>query len=208
MQDEVASAAQVPGVVQVKNTRVRISGPEAFADLTLLVSQETTLDEAHTIADQAEAAVSQVLPGADVVVHVEPFERNEDGIASTVRILAAEYGLNAHGLRIYDIADERLLELHLEVDQNLNVDEAHAKASAFETAIADALPSISQVVSHIEPMGEFSQRHRGTAQDRSLVFQVLHEFENRLRDGLPFSSSRGPPSVRSTLRIITLLGRP
>jgi cation diffusion facilitator family transporter len=71
---QVAAAAAVEGVHEVKQVRVRRSGPEVFADVTLTVSRTATLENAHAIADQAEAAVREVLPGADVVVHVEPDE--------------------------------------------------------------------------------------------------------------------------------------
>ena len=45
----------------------------------------------------------KVLPGADVVVHIEPVRRDHEGILTTVRLLAARHGLGAHGIRIYDL---------------------------------------------------------------------------------------------------------
>ncbi|UCF61858.1 MAG: cation diffusion facilitator family transporter [Anaerolineaceae bacterium] len=180
LQDEIVYVAHVPGVLKVKRARVRIAGPEAFADLTLMVRHDTTLEQAHEIADQAEEAVRQILPGADVVVHIEPLVRGENGIVNTVRRLAANHGMSTHALRIYDVAERRLLELHIEVEDSLSVDEAHAKVSIFESEIRSALPSIDQVVSHIEPIGEPEERQRGSPDDESLVYTVLQELKERM----------------------------
>lgn len=180
LQDEIAYAAHVPGVVDVKRARVRIAGPEAFADLTLTVSHDTTLEQAHEIADRAEKAVCQILPGADVVVHIEPFMRGEDGIVNTVRSLAAKHGMSAHAVRIYDVADSRLLELHIEVEDTLSVDEAHVRVSSFESEIRRALPSIQQVVTHIEPVGELEEWQRGSPDDENTILEALQGLQDRL----------------------------
>jgi cation diffusion facilitator family transporter len=180
LQDEIAYAALVPGVLEVKQARVRIAGPETFADLTLVVSHDTTLEQAHEIADQAEAVVCKIMPGADVVVHIEPLVREEDSVVSTVRRLAAKYGMSTHGVRIYDIADNRLLELHIEVEDTLSVDEAHAKVSSFESEIRSALPSIYQVVSHIEPIRELEEVQIGLPDDESTVLEVLQGVKDRM----------------------------
>ena len=180
LQDEIAYVALVPGVLEVRRARVRIAGPETFADLTLIVSNDTNLEQAHEIADQAEAAVRHILPGADVVVHIEPLFRGEDGIVNTVRRLAAKHGMSVHGLRIYDVANSRLLELHIEVEDTLSVDEAHAKISTFESEIGRALPIIHQVVSHIEPTGELVERQKGSPDDESMILEVLRGLKDRL----------------------------
>ena len=72
MRERVSDAVRVPGVVSVGRLRLRRSGPDAFADVTLQVGRDTPLEQAHEIASQAESAVQEILPGADVVVHVEP----------------------------------------------------------------------------------------------------------------------------------------
>jgi divalent metal cation (Fe/Co/Zn/Cd) transporter len=180
LQDEIAYAAHVPGVLEVKRARIRIAGPEAFADLTLIVSHDTSLEKAHEIADQAEAAVGQIIPGADVVVHIEPLIREGDSVVSMVRRLAAKHGMSAHGVRIYDVADNRLLELHVEVEDTLSVDQAHTKVSSFESEIRSVLPSIHQVVSHIEPISGFEEWERGSPDDESIILEALQGLEAHL----------------------------
>ena len=68
----VAAVAHVDGVLEVSQVRVRRSGPDVFADVTLEVDRGLSLEAAHALADQAEAAVREAVPGADVVVHAHP----------------------------------------------------------------------------------------------------------------------------------------
>jgi divalent metal cation (Fe/Co/Zn/Cd) transporter len=99
--------------------------------------------------------VGKVLPGADVVVEVEPVRADHEDLPTTIRLLAARHELGAHGIRIYDLGTGgHTTELHLEVRDGLTLDEAHAQATAFEQALREAVPGITEVVTHLEPVGE------------------------------------------------------
>jgi cation diffusion facilitator family transporter len=66
-------AAAVPGVESIHDVRTRGRGDAVYVDLTLHVNGETSLREAHAVADRIEAALVRAHPGiADVVVHLEP----------------------------------------------------------------------------------------------------------------------------------------
>lgn len=153
LHDKVAAAARVEGVAQVRQVRVRRSGPAVFADVIITVSHETPLERAHETADRAEAAVRAILPGADVVVHVEPCA-DDDGPVTMARVLAARHGLGAHGIRLNEAAGRLSMELHLEVREDLSLDEAHRLASRFEADLRGRVPRLDCVVSHIEPAAE------------------------------------------------------
>jgi len=100
------------------------AGPEFFADVSVTVTGETAFELAHDIAAQAEEAVHSMLQGAqDVVVNVIPSASNDEGIITQVRLLAARYGLGAHGLRLYDVLGSQTLELHVEVKDMLSLEE-------------------------------------------------------------------------------------
>jgi cation diffusion facilitator family transporter len=176
LRDEVEHAVRVPGVMDVTQARVRRSGPESFADVRLTVARDTPFERTHEIATAAEQAVRHILPGADVVVQVDPVTGDHEGVLATVRILAARHGLGAHGIRIYDLSTGRhLLELHLEVSDSLTVEAAHGQATAFEEALREALPAIDQIVTHIEPTGEAALRRNATAADEAQIRRILRE---------------------------------
>lgn len=176
LRDEVGRAARVPGVLEVKRVRVRRSGPEAFADVHLTVNRDISSERTHDIAAAAQEAIQKVLPGADVVVEMEPVKADHEGWVTTVRLLAARQGLGAHGIRIYDLgAGGHSVELHLEVNDDLSLEEAHAQATAFEVALHDAISGIDRVVTHIEPTGDAIARRESTAGDEALVRRILDE---------------------------------
>jgi divalent metal cation (Fe/Co/Zn/Cd) transporter len=178
LRDQVVRAVRVPGVLEVKQVRVRRSGPESFADVRLTVARDTPLERTHEIATAAERAVRDVLPGADVVVQVDPVKSDHEGVLTSVRMLAAQHGLGAHGVRIYDLQSGRhLLELHLEVSDALTVEEAHQQATAFEEALRKTLPAIDQVITHIEPTSDGLVRRQASSADEARVRDALAEIE-------------------------------
>ena len=172
IRDDVRAALRLPGVVEVGRVRLRRSGPDAFADVTLRVRPDLTLARGHEIADAAEAAVQRLLPGADVVVHVEPSraaagsapraagagagaagEAGDGALPPMAREIAARRGLGVHDVVVHEVLGRRSLEMHLEVSGALTVGEAHARATALERALRDRVPSLERIVTHIEPAG-------------------------------------------------------
>jgi cation diffusion facilitator family transporter len=155
LHDELMRAVRVQGVLDVKQARLRHSGARPFADVVLAVKRHTTLDEGHAIASAAEEAVQRVLPGADVIVHVEPGGGDHQaGLLETVHLLAARYDLTTHNLQVIHEQGKRSLELHIELAESLDVSEAHNRVSAFEAEIKRTMPEIGDIVSHIEPVSD------------------------------------------------------
>ena len=178
LRDDLAQALRIPGVKEVVRVRVRRSGPEAFADVTLTVDRGTSVERAHQVATEAEAVARQLLPGADVVVQVEPADTPSDNAGeaapAVVHAIASRMGLRAHDIKVEQVLGERSLELHLEVEDSLSVAAAHDQATAFEKALREAFPGIGQVVTHIEPAGSALAAHRARAEDEMMVLEVLH----------------------------------
>lgn len=175
LQDMVASAANVEGVLAVSKVRVRRAGPEIFADVTLTVSPDMGLERAHEVADAAEAAVRAKLPGTDVIIHAEPGEGQPEDIQLMVRRMAERHAVAAHGLRVYDDHGRRTLDLHLEVSGDLDVGQAHDKTTAFEESLKRALPGVGRIVTHIEPAGADAVKRNWKSVDKNLILMALEE---------------------------------
>lgn len=175
LRDLVASAAKVDGVLAVSKVRVRRSGPEIFADVTLTVRPDMGVERAHEVADAAEAAVRAKLPGTDVVIHTEPGVGQPEDIQLMVRRVAGRHALATHGLRVYNDHGRRTLNLHLEVSRDLDVGQAHDKATAFEASLRRALPDVGRIVTHIEPDGEHVIQREWTPADEKVIAEALAE---------------------------------
>jgi cation diffusion facilitator family transporter len=75
-EDLAAVAGAVEGVVGCHSVRTRGSVNWVAADLHVLVAPDTTVERGHAIADAVEDALRARYPQlADIVVHVEPAER-------------------------------------------------------------------------------------------------------------------------------------
>ncbi len=155
LREEVEEAARVAGVLEVGRVRVRRSGADHFVDLTLSAEPAITLEHAHGLADRVEHAVRERLPGADVLVHLEPV--GDGGLPipspSGVRSIARTDGLDVHAIRLVAGPVGPTLELHVEVDPELDVAAAHIRASELEMKLLRRFPGLAQIVSHIEPRG-------------------------------------------------------
>jgi cation diffusion facilitator family transporter len=146
--------AKLPGVSDVRQVRVRQSGPSTFVDLVLSVKADTSVERAHGIAAEAENMVHELVPKSDVMVHVEPCAPNGTGPVETIRGIAAAHGVDVHDLILRDVNGRQTLEMHAEVPDNLSVDHAHERVSAVEQSLLRELPAIQDVVVHIEPSSD------------------------------------------------------
>lgn len=70
----VAAVGALAGVSDCHNVRLRLSGPQLFVDVHVLVDGSQSLREAHDLTEQIERAIQGVAPNADVTVHPEPRE--------------------------------------------------------------------------------------------------------------------------------------
>ena len=67
-----AAALAVPGVEGVLRVRMRKASGEWFSDIAIQVGSQLSTEESHQVADAVEEVLSGIMPGGDVVVHVEP----------------------------------------------------------------------------------------------------------------------------------------
>lgn len=184
MQEEVVRAARVPGIQQVQRVRVRKSGPETFADIEVTVDPDELFERAREVEIQVEKAVRQILPGADVSIHTQPGQAENNGLRAAIRREANRQGLRVHSIRAYrDEKGARFLELHVEVSEKLNLEQAHAEATALEEVLHHQPYDFQEVVLHIEPVGEASLYQEATSADEARVLEVIQEAQSEL--GLP-----------------------
>jgi cation diffusion facilitator family transporter len=174
LRDEVAQVVHVPGVLEVQRVRVRQSGPEAFVDAALTINRDTSLEAARDVVARVEAAVREIVPHADVVVEVHPVASEDEDQITAVRMLAARQGLGVHSIRIYQVGGRRTIELHLEVRETLDMRSAHAQASEFEDALRETLSGVSEVITHIEPIGEGTATQVATRAEEKLIHEALN----------------------------------
>ncbi|HWG56299.1 MAG TPA: cation diffusion facilitator family transporter [Gaiellaceae bacterium] len=150
--------ARVEPPVHLSRLRLRQAAGRTFADVVISVPPDAAVGQGHAVADRVEAAVERVLPGSDVVVHVEP----DAAGAAAVRERAHAAALSVprvreiHNLGLVTVDGATELSLHLKLPGELRLDEAHEVAEQVERAICAAVPEIGSVQTHLEPLTEAS----------------------------------------------------
>ncbi|HEY2469807.1 MAG TPA: cation-efflux pump [Terracidiphilus sp.] len=146
----IREAERVPGVLAVEQARVRRSGPNYFADLTLALPRRYTFEHTGELVRAATDAVHHVLPKADVVIHTVPRQPRAESIFDRVRAVAARNNVAVHDLSIQLQQGKLHVELHVELDETLPLVEAHSFVSALEAEILRETPEVDSVLTHIE----------------------------------------------------------
>jgi cation diffusion facilitator family transporter len=139
--------------VALRRLRLRQAAGRTFADVVIGVPPGAVVGQGHAAADHVEAAVRDVLPGSDVVVHVEPVGEEAD-LAERVR--EAAMGVvpvrEIHNLNAIETARGLEVSLHLKLPGELSLDAAHDVAEEVEHTIVTAVPEVAAVQTHLEPL--------------------------------------------------------
>jgi cation diffusion facilitator family transporter len=67
-----AISANAGGAIEAHDVRTRAAGRAAFIEFHLVVPGDMTVAASHAICDRLEVALRQAVPGAEVLIHVEP----------------------------------------------------------------------------------------------------------------------------------------
>jgi cation diffusion facilitator family transporter len=153
-EDAARTAIDEVGGVELRRLRMRESGGRHFADVVIAVAPGAAVGQAHAAADEVEEAVERALPHTDVVVHVEPGDEE----ALRERAHAAALGVpgvrEVHNVVVLDVDGALQVSLHLKLPGDLPLDRAHELAEDVEDAIRAAIPEVSDVQTHLEPLAE------------------------------------------------------
>jgi divalent metal cation (Fe/Co/Zn/Cd) transporter len=152
-----AAAAGAPGVTETRRVRVRGSGDNLFADVTVAAGRTASLERAHDIAEAVEREIAEVAPGADVVVHVEPASETS-GLGERAHAAASrtEGVHEVHNVLVHAFDDEGRPSLHVTLhaksDPGISLEEAHDLSERIESSVVQELGQSVRVDTHIEPL--------------------------------------------------------
>jgi cation diffusion facilitator family transporter len=147
-----AAITELGDGVELRRLRVRESGGQYFADAVVAVPPGQTAVQGHEISNEIETAVRQSLPDSEVVVHLEP---RREGLSLRDRVLAAALAeplvRDVHDIAIYRHEGQVSVSLHLKMDADVPLADAHQAAERVERALS-AAPGVDAVHTHLEPL--------------------------------------------------------
>jgi cation diffusion facilitator family transporter len=165
--------------IELDRLRLRESAGRYFADVVVSVPPGQAVVEGHRAADLVENALERVLPGSDVVVHVEPRRQGLD-LRDRVLAIALSEPLvkEAHDITIFEQDGQRSVSLHLKFPAALELRSAQEIAERVEQAIRDR-PGVIDVQTHLEPLerplAARTQDENAAAQAKQLIERLVRE---------------------------------
>jgi cation diffusion facilitator family transporter len=180
---EEAARSAIEGIqptVELRRLRMRQAAGRYFADVVIGVSVDSAVGQGHAAADAVERAVQSALPEADVVVHVEPLgDRAEVRERAHAAALGVRRVREVHNVNVVSTDTGTEISLHLKLPGGLSLDEAHAIAEDVERAIIAALPEVSSVHTHLEPLAEEAEGTRlspeEVATEADLIARIVRD---------------------------------
>jgi len=154
-----AAAVGVPSIREVHNLALVDVGGQKELSLHVKLPGDLSLEEAHEIAEQLEAAICAAVPEiAGVQTHLEPLaetqEAREEKAADEAvvrRIVREATGTEPRALRFLRTDGGLVAFLTLGLEGTSRLDDAHARASEIEERIHRERPDIADVIVHTEP---------------------------------------------------------
>jgi cation diffusion facilitator family transporter len=140
-QEIITAVSRMDGVLEVERVRVRRAGNRYFVDTTVSVARTASLEQVHALTDSIEKRIGEIVP-ADVMVHAEPRAPKGEHLFESIRAVAQRMGLAIHDVTALQHGGQLFIELHLEVDENLSLSEAHRQATQLEDGIRDLRDSL------------------------------------------------------------------
>lgn len=151
--ERVASAVRgVPGVVGVGDLRVRQSGADVHAEVTIRIGRTASVEQSHEITEAVEAAVSVAIPGATSMVHVEPSHEGEDIVARTFAA-ANRIGMadQVHNVLAIHHPEGLWLMMHAKVPAQTALGPAHEVTLELERELRNEIEGLARIEIHLEP---------------------------------------------------------
>jgi cation diffusion facilitator family transporter len=173
-----------PGV-QLRRLRMRRAAGRHFADVVIGVPQGAGVEQGHAAADAVERAVERAVPGADVVVHVEPQEAEAIRERAYAAALRDPRVREVHNIVVLELDGRTEVSLHLKLPGGHSLEEAHEVASAVEHEILDALPEVDAVQTHLEPLAEPAAAEAVPAGEREAEAAALSRIVREATGGEP-----------------------
>jgi divalent metal cation (Fe/Co/Zn/Cd) transporter len=84
------------------------------------------------------------------MVRPVPRARHAENIFDRIRAVATRHNFNVHDVSVQDLNGKLHVEQHLELDELLNMKQAHDEVTRLETEMRAEIPEISTILTHIE----------------------------------------------------------
>lgn len=151
--EEIQKCIETIDGVKCERVRVRVAGAHTFVDTKITLERNMPFEVSHDVQSEVEAKVHHIIKDADVMVHAEPRKSTDEDLRSELAMMASKTkGITgAHNIEIHRIDKDITVNMHIEMQPNTSIKEAHATVSDFECKAKREL-AIKEINTHIESL--------------------------------------------------------
>jgi|WetSurMetagenome_2_1015567.scaffolds.fasta_scaffold07398_2 cation diffusion facilitator family transporter len=139
------------GVLKIESLKVRKVSSKIFVDVCLQVSSHMSLEEAHTLANQIEGKLKEVLGNVETTTHIEPSEKDAKMDQLVAQLATIDGVKEVHEISTIFTNGKFYITLHAYVNPELSVEEAHKIAENIEHRMRAEIKPLENVTVHVEP---------------------------------------------------------
>lgn len=155
------SAAATDDVLECKDVKVRRVGREIFVDVTVSLHAHISFENAHYTSDKVEENIADAIKGAgmhvsdgNITVHFEPTSKEstpETLVEMAAGSVAGVWGVHNILVSKMDEKNSIGVSLHIQVNKDATLSEAHSLSDAVEDSIRKHLKGVESITVHLEP---------------------------------------------------------
>lgn len=165
------SVTGLDGVNKAHDLRIRTVGTTMFIDLHIEVPRTSTNDKAHKIATSVEYKVRQLIPNADVLVHVDAIESESETISDRLKLIAAE----TDGIK--NIHSIYLSKIQKYIDENKKND---TRDKFYPNQLKSDNSRTNNISKH--PLHLYLDIQVNSLLDLKTAHNIIEQFENRVKN--------------------------
>jgi cation diffusion facilitator family transporter len=189
---------------ELRRVRVRHAAGRHFADIVVGLAPDKVVGQAHATADAIEERVRSALGNADVVVHVEP-AASAGGVRelATAAAAAVPEVREVHNVRVMRLGDKYELSLHVKLPREMTLADAHDVIERLEAGVRAAVPELTDVHTHIEPLARTDWAQAPAPDDTAVERAAVEETVRGITGALP-ASVRFRDADRGRVALVTI----
>ncbi|HEU5381762.1 MAG TPA: cation diffusion facilitator family transporter [Ktedonobacteraceae bacterium] len=171
---------KIQDVSEVRRVRARRAGNKLFADVVIAAPRTLTFEQIHDLSERVEGATIKAVRRisdtneVDVLVHVEPTQSASETVIDQIHYLAERQGVHAHDIRVREVNGKLEADFDLEVQEDMDLQEAHQVATRLEQAILETNKLLGRVTTHLEaPSASIEHRQDVTGQHSDIATRIV-----------------------------------